>query len=129
MVMISEKPWGTEQVWASTPYYKGKFLTIDPGHKLSRKYHVTRSHTICVLEGTMTLECGPNYEGDTIKIVELKEGDIRHLHANDVHRFCAGETGVRLVEVSNGGRDDYIRVEDDYDRITNLPEWNTHSSK
>ena len=77
----------------------------------------------------MILECGPNYDGDAIKAVELREGDVRHLYANDVHRFCAGETGVRLVEVSNGGHDDYIRVEDDYDRITNLPKWNTHSSK
>ncbi len=127
--MINEKPWGTEHVWVSTPYYKGKFLTIDPGHKLSRKYHLTRSHTICVLEGNMKLECGPNYEGDEIKVVELQKGDVRSLHANDVHRFCAGEAGVRLVEVSNGGLDDYVRVEDDYDRITSLPEWNTRSSK
>ena len=118
-----EKPWGLERVWATNPQYKAKFLTIDKNHRLSRKYHLSRDHTLYVLEGSLTVECGPNAEGDEITVVQLSEGETFNLYHNEVHRLCAGDSGVSLIEVSNGGSGDYIRVEDDYGRIDplNLP--------
>lgn len=126
---INKKPWGTEELWADTPYYKAKILYIEGGKRLSRKYHVLREHTIRILSGTLRIECGPNRPGDTIKVEHLKKGDTKTLSRNQVHRFCAADGGVRLVEVSNGGRDNYVRVEDDYGRITGYPQKLKQSDK
>lgn len=124
-----EKPWGREETWADTPYYRGKFLTIDAGHRLSRKYHRSRIHTVAVVSGVLTIEVGPRFHGDQIIPVDVKEGESYDLPSGQIHRFCAETGTVRLVEVSQGGVTDYIRVEDDYDRITNLPEILKHSDK
>ena len=116
-----EKPWGLEEVWAETPYYKGKFLTIEAGHRLSRKYHRSRTHTITVLTGELTLEVGPVTAGGEIKTHNVTPGTSVLLPTGQIHRFCAEGGTVRIVEVSSAGTTDYVRVEDDYDRITNIP--------
>ena len=116
-----EKPWGLEETWADTPYYKAKFITINEGHRLSRKYHRSRTHTISVLSGSLTIEAGPTVAGGEIKTHNIGPGSTYHLPSGQIHRFCADGETVRVVEVSQAGTEDYIRVEDDYDRITNIP--------
>ena len=128
-VRTTEKPWGTEETWADTPYYKGKILTINGGHRLSRKYHRHRMHTITVVTGVLTIEAGPTYHGGDITKIEINEGEAYHLPTGQIHRFCAEGRTVRLIEVSQAGTSDYVRVEDDYDRITNLPQPLPHSTK
>ena len=66
--MISEKPWGTEEIWASTHHSVGKVLTINPNQRLSRKYHKIKNHNIRVWEGTVTIEEGPFYPLSLIHI-------------------------------------------------------------
>ena len=124
-----EKPWGLEEKWADTPYYKGKFLTIEAGHRLSRKYHRYRTHSICVLDGTLTIESGPTVTGGEIETITVETNQAFHLPSGQIHRFCAEAGRVRIVEVSQSGTSDYVRVEDDYDRITNLPEQLRSSDK
>ena len=128
-VITTEKPWGLEETWADSPYYKGKILTINSGHRLSRKYHRHRTHTITVVSGVLTIEAGPTHQGGDIVKIEVAEGEAYHLPSGQVHRFCAEGTAVRLIEVSQGGASDYVRVEDDYDRISNLPGNIPHSTK
>lgn len=86
-------------------------------------------HTITVMTGTLTIEAGPTYHGDEITHIEIREGEAYHLPTGQIHRFCAEGDTVRLIEVSQAGNSDYIRVEDDYDRITNLPRRLPHSTK
>jgi len=119
---IIDKPWGTEEIWATTHHSIGKLLTINPGHRLSRKYHKRKSHTIRILEGTLLLEIGPRAEGATIEMRWLEPGMVHHLPSNTIHRFCAGQEVVKILELSLAGPDDSVRLADDYKRITDIPE-------
>jgi len=118
---IIEKPWGHEELWAQCPRYVGKILFIKKGHRLSRQYHQVKEETIMVLDGVLTCEVGPYFKGDDIHIHILERGMIFHISAGTIHRFCAEEEDVRLVEVSSPEIQDIIRLEDDYRRITDIP--------
>lgn len=110
---IVDKPWGSEEIWAETDRYAGKFLNISAGHLLSRQYHERKSESICVLAGILHLELGaaPN-----IEIQRLTAGEHFDVAPGTVHRFCAPEGDVRLVEVSTPELDDVVRLEDRYRR-------------
>lgn len=108
---IVTKPWGHEEIWAETPKYVGKYLHIEPGHRLSRQYHEKKEETIRVLSGKLLLEVGT---GDNLMTLTLSPGEIYHVTPLTVHRFCAGDERVVLVEVSTPELDDVIRLSDDY---------------
>ena len=119
---IIEKPWGTEEIWSNAPSYIGKILTINPHQRLSRKYHRVRNHTIRILEGTLTVEVGPFEAQGEITEVKLTPGTAYHISSMVIHRLCAGPDGVVLVEVSNASPGDAVRLEDDYRRVTDIPQ-------
>ena len=119
---IFKKPWGTEEIWCNAPGYIGKILTINPGQRLSRKYHKVRNHTIRILEGTLTVEVGPFETKGEITEIKLTPGVAYHVPAMVIHRFCAGPAGVVLAEVSNAHPGDAVRLEDDYRRVTDIPQ-------
>ena len=110
---VVQKPWGREEIWAHTDKYVGKYLFIDPGKRLSRQYHVKKEETIRVLEGTLLLEVGL---GDEIALRRLPVGQTFHVAPGTVHRFCAEESPVVLVEVSTPEIDDVVRLADDFSR-------------
>ena len=127
---IIEKPWGHEELWAqSSRGYVGKILFIKKGHRLSRQYHQTKEETIMVLEGTLICEAGPYFEGDEIHLHVMDPGDVFHVAPGTIHRFCAEEGDVRLVEVSTSETSDIVRLEDDYRRITDIPSGAPQSDK
>lgn len=126
---INHKPWGTEEVWASTHHSLGKILIIHAGHRLSRKYHRIKNHNIRIMEGTLTLEVGPLIKGADLEVVTLRPGDAYYLPAQTIHRFCAGADQVRLLEISNSGPSDSVRLEDDYRRIKKIPSRGPQSEK
>jgi mannose-6-phosphate isomerase-like protein (cupin superfamily) len=107
------KPWGKEEIWAETPKYVGKYLYINAGHRLSRQYHEKKEETIRVLQGLLLLELGT---GSNIMQLTLSPGEIYHVTPKTVHRFCAKDDDVVLVEVSTPELDDVIRISDDYSR-------------
>ena len=84
-----------------------------------------------VLEGTLVCEEGPRRPGDDVVRHELGPGGIFHVRAGTIHRFCAEETDVRLVEVSTSEIQDVVRLEDDYRRIDpdNMPTYPPQSDK
>jgi len=81
-----------------------------------------KNHTIRILEGILTLEIGPFQEGEPIEIRKLTAGMAHYLSSNTIHRFCADDDDVKIIEVSNQGPDDSVRLEDDYKRIVDHPE-------
>jgi len=119
---IIEKPWGYENIWAQSSRYAGKILVINKGHRLSRQYHRVKEETIMVLEGTLVCEEGPTEVGGEVQRHIMGPGEIFHVRPGTIHRFCAEETDVRLVEVSTSETSDVVRLEDDYRRITDVPE-------
>jgi len=127
--MINEKPWGTEEIWATTHHSVGKILTINPSQRLSRKYHKIKNHNIRVLKGTITIEEGPFCPGGDIHEVILTEGMTYLMPANVIHRLCAGSEGATLLELSSAGSSDSVRLEDDYRRVTDVPDRLPQSDK
>lgn len=108
---VVQKPWGHEEIWAETPKYVGKYLHIEAGRRLSRQYHERKEETIRVLSGELLLEIGT----DTNLIQQrLSPGEIFHVTPGTVHRFCAAEENVVIVEVSTPELDDVVRLADDY---------------
>lgn len=108
-----EKPWGQELIWAETPVYVGKILTIEAGQRLSLQYHEVKDETILVLSGRMRLHIGPAH--DALELIDMGPGDSRHVTPGTIHRYEAIEQ-VELAEVSTTELDDVVRLEDDFGR-------------
>ncbi len=123
------KPWGTEEVWASTHHSVGKLLHINKHQRLSRKYHRIKGHTVRVLSGILSIEVGPLTEGGEVELISLFPGEAYHVPARMIHRFCAGPEDILLLELSASGPSDSVRLEDDYRRVTDIPERGPQSDK
>ena len=113
MCRIINKPWGHEEIWADCEAYLGKIITINANHRLSRQYHVYKEETIRVLDGILHLEIG---EKDNIEVKILNPGETYHVKPGTVHRFCAKNSNVKLLEVSTCHPNDVVRLDDDYNR-------------
>jgi len=112
---IVKKPWGHEEIWAETDKYLGKILYINKGKRLSLQYHERKVETIRVLQGKLTLVLQDRRDGPIFNRT-LVEGDIYHVSAGTIHRFCATDEDVTILEVSTPEIDDVVRLEDDYAR-------------
>lgn len=108
-----DKPWGGEEIWAWTPRYVGKILTINTGKRLSLQYHEHKDEWIHVLDGRLRLTL-QNDEGVT-ETRELGPRESAHVRVGKVHRYEAIET-CHVVEVSTPELDDVVRIEDDFGR-------------
>lgn len=105
-----EKPWGYEVIWAETKDYVGKLLYIKKGHRLSKQYHNIKEETIYVVNGVLY------NEDENDKITKILPGENFHVSPKQIHRFCAKECDVELMEVSTPHLSDVVRLEDDYRR-------------
>lgn len=114
---IIKKPWGHEEIWAETDKYLGKILYINAGKRLSLQYHERKMETIRVLQGKLLVVLQHPNDGP-IYNKTLEEGETYHVSPKTVHRFCALDKDVAILEVSTPEIDDVIRLEDDYARST-----------
>ncbi len=119
LMRIVQKPWGQEEIFAETPHYLGKILTINPGHRLSRQYHNVKEETFRVLAGYLVLEIGA---GNEMEEYGLGPGKTYHCPPGTIHRLICHESEVlpvQVIEVSTnpiGETEDIVRLEDDYKR-------------
>lgn len=109
------KPWGQEEIFAETPYYVGKILTVKAGHALSLQYHEQKVETMRVLAGEGELHLGSLPFAGLTKVVSLGPGSVFHLEPGTVHRVVA-VSDLTIVEVSTPHLDDVVRLEDRYGR-------------
>ena len=107
-----DKPWGHEILWAHTPHYAAKIITIKAGHRLSLQYHKEKSESVYVLSGELFIARGEREKYITIGL----PGESWHIPAGTIHRFSAPTSEVVLVEVSTPQLDDVVRLQDDYGR-------------
>ena len=108
-----DKPWGSELIWALSPDYCGKILTVETGESLSLQYHEKKDESWYVLDGAANLELGL---ADTeLKTIEIRKGDAFRFEPGTRHRVTATET-LRVLEVSTPHLDDVVRLEDRYGR-------------
>jgi mannose-6-phosphate isomerase-like protein (cupin superfamily) len=108
------KPWGEERIFAETPRYAGKVITIRRGQTMSYQYHHVKDETVHVLSGVLGVE----YEASgSRRTVELAAGDTFRVEPGMKHRMFATDRGdCTVVEVSTPELDDVVRLEDRYGR-------------
>ncbi len=112
-VRMVPKPWGHEEVFATTDRYVGKVLFIRAGEALSLQYHRQKDETIRVLEGELELLAGPSPE--RLERILLRPGEAFRIPPRTVHRMIA-RSDTRVLEVSTPELDDVVRLEDRYGR-------------
>lgn len=110
---LVQKPWGHEEIFASTSRYVGKILFISAGEALSLQYHERKEETLRVLDGDLDLQAGPT--ADQLQSFVLGPGDVFHVSPGLLHRMTA-ISDCRLLEVSTADLDDVVRLEDRYGR-------------
>jgi len=106
------RPWGSFIEFTKNKPSTVKILVVAPGEEFSLQYHQNREEFWRVLEGTPVVIVGDEE-------FSAKEGDEFFVGKNKKHRISAGDTEVRVLEISFGEFDenDIIRVEDKYGRI------------
>lgn len=112
-VVIVEKPWGHERIWAHTDRYVGKILHIKAGHALSVQYHNRKDETISLLSGTMIFRVA-DAAGD-LQDVPLSAGQAYRVTPGTVHQMEA-VTDCDVLEASTPDLDDVVRLSDRYGR-------------
>jgi mannose-6-phosphate isomerase-like protein (cupin superfamily) len=113
-VVIVEKPWGHEVIWAHTDRYVGKVLHINAGHALSVQYHERKDETISLLSGEMIFRVGSD-GGGAMEDVRLERGQAFHVTPGTVHQMEA-VTDCEVLEASTPDLDDVVRLRDRYGR-------------
>lgn len=112
-IVIKPKPWGREIWFACTPYYAGKILEIEKGHRFSLQVHEKKWETQLVVEGKIKFTYGTNPK--KLKTVIMKAGQKMDIPAGIIHRAQA-LTKTVIFEVSSPHLDDVIKLADDYGR-------------
>jgi quercetin dioxygenase-like cupin family protein len=105
-----DKPWGHELIWAESPKYVGKVVTILAGKRQPLQYHKIKDKSIMVQSGTLKLEIGAPNER---KSLTLNPGDTHHIFPGVIYRL-SGITDVEILEVSTSEMADVVKIEDDY---------------
>ncbi|HET7565747.1 MAG TPA: cupin domain-containing protein [Gemmatimonadaceae bacterium] len=114
-VVIVEKPWGHEVIWAHTDRYVGKVLHIKAGHALSVQYHERKDETISLLSGEMIFRVR-NGSGEALQDVRLEPGQAFRITPGTVHQMEA-VTDCEVLEASTPDLDDVVRLSDRYGRV------------
>lgn len=108
-----EKPWGYELWWAETPFYAGKILHVDAGHRLSLQMHREKDESSYLLSGRLLLTRGASAEELTTE--EIGPGFAWRVEPGTVHTIEALED-ADVLEVSTPHLDDVVRLQDRYGR-------------
>lgn len=106
------KGWGAEYWLVNTPLYCAKFLFLKPDSRGSMHYHVRKTETFIILEGTLHLQV-KDRENRSQHIELVHAGESLTLHPGLRHRLIAGEEPVVVLEVSTmHDEDDSYRTAD-----------------
>ncbi len=113
---IVEKPWGRE-IWIAyeNDRYAGKLLEIKAGHRLSLQYHEKKHETLYLLDGKIRFILED--ENGTLVDEVIVPGGVKVVKPNRKHRMEA-ISDSRFIEFSSPELDDVVRIEDDYQRIS-----------
>ena len=108
-----DKPWGSEELLASTDRYALKLIRVQKGSRPSLQFHRRKSESLVLLSGKLRVEMGESR--DALAADEILPGECLDIPRGRVHRVSAIENSV-IIEVSTPELDDVVRIEDDYGR-------------
>lgn len=101
----TNKPWGSEELIGTTPYFSLKQMTLRPNQSISLQLHILKREMYHILSGSGWLELG---FGQIVH--ELSAGDAVYLPAGVAHRLVAGSEGIVVAEVATSETTDVIRL-------------------
>ncbi len=107
--MVSEKPWGQEELLERNQLYMVKRLTMWSGQRCSLQLHRHKLETVYVLTGTLQVQICD-------RSVTLLAGTHLTIAPETMHRMSAPQGDVVYLEASTPEVDDVVRLEDDYGR-------------
>ena len=110
-----KKPWGSEEIVEINNNYMLKKLVMLKGFRCSLQYHNRKTETIYVLSGSLKILLGQSK--DNLEENLYYTGDSCTIPAGLVHRMEAVEDSIYL-EASTPDLDDTVRLDDDYDRVS-----------
>lgn len=111
---LVQKPWGHEDIFATTRDYVGKILFIKAGHSLSLQFHKVKEETIYLQTGAMDFLL-ENEFGEMVTH-RMLPGMAFHILPQRKHRMTAVED-CTVFEVSTPHLDDVVRLDDRYGRV------------
>ena len=111
--MIVERPWGTYFNIHESPKYLVKEITINPGARISRQFHYSRSeHWVCI-SGMACVEVADQKKW-------VRPGESVFIPQGVKHRLSnPGVLPLIICEVQMGeflSETDIVRLDDDYNR-------------
>lgn len=114
---FTEKPWGSETLWAHTEHYVGKILKVHCGEQLSVQYHNHKDETMYVLSGKGIIYFYEMRDNKPVIVnhVTLNKGDSIHIPPTTIHSVEA-ITDMEILEASTNHLDDLVRLRDRYRR-------------
>ncbi len=108
-----EKPWGYEDILASTSTELVKRLFIRAGHKTSLHYHEKRTEMLIAVSGKGAV----SFAGSIVPLVAWAyPNNFVLVYPKQLHRIYA-DTDLTVIEVSDYSLNDIKRVEDAYGRV------------
>lgn len=103
------KGWGSEEIWATTDLYCGKFLHFEKGAEFSMHFHAIKDESWYVQSGRFTVRWINTRNADVIE-TDLRAGDTWHNPPLMPHQLVCHEAGT-IVEVSTADSvEDNFRV-------------------
>lgn len=93
-----KKGWGSEEIWASTQEYCGKFMHFNAGCQFSMHFHKTKKETWYCLSGSFTVHI-INTDTAEISILPFEKGSVLTNDTLVPHRLICIEPGT-IIEVS-----------------------------
>ena len=111
--MITDRPWGTYEVLATSDTHQVKRIVVKPGQRLSYQTHEQRSEYWVIVSGTGTVTLEEQdamcLAGDAFIVDEGMPHRISNTGTEDLV-FIATQLGIYF------GEDDIVRLEDDFGR-------------
>ena len=114
---LVHRPWGHYEDIDAGDRFRVKRITVAPGGKLSLQYHHHRAEHWVIVTGTARVTRGT-------EVAMLTENQLIDIGVGEMHRLeNPGKIPLQLIEVQTGaylGEDDIVRIEDIYERETQL---------
>lgn len=101
------KGWGSEEIWATSDLYCGKFMHFHTGREFSMHFHAEKDETWYVLQGQFRVRWIDTATAEQHEQI-LDVGDVWHNPPLQPHQAACVKEGI-IVEVSTADS-----VEDNY---------------
>lgn len=117
---VGYRPWGTREIIHSAKGCRVRKIMLYPGATLSKHSHEKRNENYSVVSGVLSIEIG---EGETLRNVELKQGDGINILPGMMHRLYNNtDHPVVAIEVDTGVEiEERDMVHNDTEKKSDLP--------